>query len=442
MDVIPLPPRPNLEQYRKRAKDLVKAWKSSDADAVRAWASEWLNAIIRLSPEPPSEFVLNSMERAVDRFAEYLHWKKSDQGSASLADAQFVIARAHGFESWAVFVSHVESIPNASTETSVFESAADAVVGGDINTLHALLSAHPQLVHEKSTRSHAATLLHYVAANGVEDFRQKSPKNAVAIATLLLDAGAKVDAIADTYGKDNYQTTMNLLVSSVHPAAAGVQVPLVHLLLDRGAAVNGLDDDSSPLITAISFWYPKAAEALVERGARMDQVTTAAAMGRLDIVQQLVIDPETLAPGTPMNLVWKRMPADPKAHIEVAAVWAAMYDRRDVVSWLLDIGVSPTAMDTNHMSLLHYAAAKGNLPLVDRLIDAGADLELTNSWGGTVLDSTMYFARNDPTPGVDYALVARHLLDRGADARAVSPFPTGIAGIDEVLSGPRANPRT
>jgi hypothetical protein len=109
---------------------------------------------------------------------------------------------------------------------------------------------------------------------------------------------------------------------------------------------------------------------------------------------------------------------------------------------LLDIGVDPKAMDNNQMSLLHWAAARGDLEIVDRLIKAGADLELTNAWGGTVLDSTMYFARNDPHPGVDYARVARHLTDRGADPRCVSPFPTGIAAIDEVLSGPRANPRT
>ena len=31
-DALPLPPRPNLEQYKKLAKDLVKAWKSSDGD--------------------------------------------------------------------------------------------------------------------------------------------------------------------------------------------------------------------------------------------------------------------------------------------------------------------------------------------------------------------------------------------------------------------------
>ena len=45
-----------------------------------------------------------------------------------------------------------------------------------------------------------ATLLHYVAANGVEGYRQLTPPNAVAIADALLDAGADVDALADMYG--------------------------------------------------------------------------------------------------------------------------------------------------------------------------------------------------------------------------------------------------
>ena len=44
-------------------------------------------------------------------------------------------------------------------------------------------------------RSHRATLLHYVGANGVEDYRQRSPQNAVAVAEALLAAGAEVDAV-------------------------------------------------------------------------------------------------------------------------------------------------------------------------------------------------------------------------------------------------------
>src|SRR5439155_17392629 len=113
--------------------------------------------------------------RAVDTFAEFLRWKKSEQGGASLADAQFVIARAHGFESWARFVEHVEDMLRDSSDRSVFERAADAVITGDIETLRRLIRAHPGLVQERSARSHKVTLLHYVAANGVEDFRQKSP---------------------------------------------------------------------------------------------------------------------------------------------------------------------------------------------------------------------------------------------------------------------------
>ena len=37
-DALPLPPRPNLDQYRKLARDLQQACKSGEANAVRAWA--------------------------------------------------------------------------------------------------------------------------------------------------------------------------------------------------------------------------------------------------------------------------------------------------------------------------------------------------------------------------------------------------------------------
>ena len=52
-----------------------------------------------------------------------------------------------------------------------------------------------------------------------------------------MPAGAEVDALAGMYG--GQCTTMSLLVSSCHPAEAGVQVALVDTLLDYGAAVEG-----------------------------------------------------------------------------------------------------------------------------------------------------------------------------------------------------------
>ena len=127
---------------------------------------------------------------------------------------------------------------------------------------------------------HRATLLHYVAANGVEGYRQRTPGNAVAVARTLLDAGAAPDAVADMYGGSC--TTMSMLVSSDHPARAGVQVALVDTLVDFGASVEPQGDGSwaSPLLTALTFGFPDAAEALVRRGARVETAAAAAGLNR------------------------------------------------------------------------------------------------------------------------------------------------------------------
>lgn len=76
-------------------------------------------------------------------------------------------------------------------------AAADAIVAGSEAELRRLLDANPWLVHARSTREHRSTLLHHVAANGVEGWRQVTPENIVAVARILLDAGAEVDAESD-----------------------------------------------------------------------------------------------------------------------------------------------------------------------------------------------------------------------------------------------------
>ena len=57
MDTLPLPPRPDLAQYGKRAKDLVKVAGSTEPDAVRAWAREWLETLARLRGVDATPFV-------------------------------------------------------------------------------------------------------------------------------------------------------------------------------------------------------------------------------------------------------------------------------------------------------------------------------------------------------------------------------------------------
>lgn len=125
-----------------------------------------------------------------------------------------------------------------------FESTVEAVVNGVSLHLKTRFDAIPclsmpgradLLFRPACGPCHA--LLHYIAANGVEAYRQNTPSNSIEIARALLTAGAEPDALADMYGAAC--TTMTLLVSSSHPAEAGLQVPLIELLLDSGAAIEG-----------------------------------------------------------------------------------------------------------------------------------------------------------------------------------------------------------
>jgi len=224
-----------------------------------------------------------------------------------------------------------------------------------------------------------------------------------------------VDAPAETYGGGKAQTTLNLLVSSTHPHAAGLQPALVEVLLDHGAAIDGLEDDGSPLMTAIAFGYAGAAETLARRGARIDNAVAAAAVGREDRVRKLVIDRASLAPGArSFETRWFRVPGDPRAHIEMALAYACAFRRAAIARYFLDLGVSVAARDKDDMTALHWAAASGALELMDELVSRGAPLEARNTWGGTVLGSTCYFAIEQPFAGVDYAPVIAKLIAAGA----------------------------
>jgi len=383
MDAKQLPSRPNLEQYKKQAKDLVRACKS-DANGRATWAGlaqqfglTERQVIQRIKKHHPRLGNLADSDILSARFA--------------LADAQWVIAREHGFNSWPKFVKHIEAVTRDSSPVSQFESAVEAIITGDITTIESLLRENPELVRERSTRAHRATLLHYVAANGVEDYRQKTPKNAVLVAETLLRAGAEVDALAETYGGGAQQTTLNLLVSSVHPAKVGAQAALVETLLDFGAAINGVEDDESPLITALAFDYQDAAEALARRGARVDNIVTAASLGREDLVRSFVNADGSLKAGVPLLAIrWLQLPKDPKANMELALVWAARLGRAGVVEFLLQKGVDPGVKDGWGYTALHSAASNGHLEAVEALLEWNAPLEAKNGYDGTALDQTIW----------------------------------------------------
>src|SRR4051812_30542468 len=130
-DALPLPPRPNLEQYKKLARDLQHACESGDPTAIRQWAARWLDALARLQ-DPAERLDARRREHEVARLERRWNTLNGTGGPATCTrtGAQFFIAREHGFTSWPTFARHVQELTRAHSPVSAFEAAADAVVNG------------------------------------------------------------------------------------------------------------------------------------------------------------------------------------------------------------------------------------------------------------------------------------------------------------------------
>ena len=181
------------------------------------------------------------------------------------------IAASHDFTTRDEFEAFARELRDPESPTARFEAAVDAVVNGDEATLDRLLRAHPELIHARSRRSHHSTLLLYVGANGVEGFRQKTPKNAVRIAERLLTAGAEVDAVGEMY---RGTTTLGLVATSVHPVTTGVQAELIDVLVRAGASLARAvaPDYTRGLVVnaCLANGRGEGAQLVAEHGAELD----------------------------------------------------------------------------------------------------------------------------------------------------------------------------
>lgn len=307
----------------------------------------------------------------VDEYAAQADALVAEGQSGDRANALLSVARFYDFHDWQRLVEYAASVQDSGGVVARFEFGVEAVINGDIGSLRELLADDPRLVRARSTRvnhaappAHRSTLLHYVAANGVEGYRQRSPGNAADIATLLLSKGADPNALSFAYG--GMCTTLALLVSSTPPADAGVQVPLVEVLIDFGASMvpTGEGAWTSPIETALVFGKHAAAQALVRRGAPVHSLAAAAGLGYLDDVKRML-------PGA----------TDLDRHRALAL--AAQCGHADVVRVLLDAGEDPNRFNPPgahaHTPPLHQAIAAGHLAVVKLLIERGARLDVKDT---------------------------------------------------------------
>lgn len=384
-DALPLPPRPNLEQYKKLARDFQHACKSGDPGAIRDWAARWAESLARLQGLKFTSELRRQIDFEAQRMEQRWHKLTKTNERArrcALADAQLFVARGHGFASWPKFTKHIEELARAKSPLSKFERAVDAIVSGDLATLKKLLSEDPKLVRARSTREHRSTLLHYVSANGVEDFRQKTPKNIVAITRLLLKAGADVNAESEAFG--GRSTTLGLTATSCHPEDAGVQIPLMELLIDHGAIADG-PDGGSAVNGCLHNGRGEAAEFLAGRGAQLD-LEGAAGVGRLDAVKRFFRDDGSLKP-----------PAT-QQQMQAGFAWACQFGRTNVVDFLLHKGMDlDEKLRHDGQTGLHWAAYGGHADTVKLLLKRGAPVDAKDeSYGGTPLGWALYCWGNSP----------------------------------------------
>src|ERR1700689_2194364 len=133
-----LPKQPSLEQLRKQAKDLLEQYRAGAAAAVTEVHQF----------DPPA-----------------------DAATFALHDAQRVLARAYGFESWPKLKAFVDGANIA--------KLAEAVQAGDVSEVRVLVNARPELVGMDMSGGDEHRVLHYAVLR-----RDR------AMVKLLMEAGA------------------------------------------------------------------------------------------------------------------------------------------------------------------------------------------------------------------------------------------------------------
>ena len=162
------------------------------------------------------------------------------------------------------------------TGLSVPDALVAAIRSGDTVVLRQLLSENQGLASREVGGAHAnRTPLHVVA-----DWPGYFP-NGPEIVQMLIAAGADPNARKPGKGEE----------TPLHWAASSDDVDVAGALIDGGADVEAADGSiGTPLDNAIGYACWHVARLLVARGARVDKLWHAAALGMLTRVQDLLAE--------------------------------------------------------------------------------------------------------------------------------------------------------
>jgi ankyrin repeat protein len=458
----------NLSQQRKQAKDLLKAARGGDADAI----------------------------------ARLRKHHSGGAGELKLAHAQLAIARENGFDSWPKLVKELE-------ERDV-KTIVHAITHGDAQTVRRMLTASPRL---RGTINEPRFAFGGRAINAAAKYRE--------VLDVLLDFGADVNARSDwangPFGVLDYcdePTARHLIehrgaILTAHAAArlgwldelraivdANPQVihekggdgqrplhqaktpEIADFLLERGAEIDAkcVDQLSTPAQYALAE-RPDVCRRLLERGATPD-IFMPARLGDVALAERLIAeDPNCvaarirlegyprvhpfgiynwslgfflsphdvarkyghhdvyevlLAHSLPKVRFFDALMRNDRSAAEAARssglaltaqdhgmlAIAVFHESFDAAMGMLEAGFDPAAGGIDGGTALHAAAWVGNVKLVDAIlktkrVDVNA---IDPTHGGTPLGWAAYGSTARRAPGGDYVGVIERLVAAGADA--------------------------
>ena len=330
-----LPDRPNFDHLKRQAKDLLRAASAADADAL---------ARFRILPA-------------------FAHHSDADLSRASLAlhDAQSVIAREYGLDSWNALRERVEelTLEFGAAVNSFIEAATD----GRTDRAERLLALHPGIAR---ANFHAALIVG--DAQTVERRLAEDPRHAVerggprGWAPLHYVCYTSIGARSDTREAGLVEIARRLIALGADP---NLRFPWRHHEVER------------PVLWGAVFVVHSLplAKVLLDAGADpSDGVTLplAASAGNIAVLDLL------LAYGADVNRPWA---TDGAAPLYAILHWSKTPDG---VRWLLAHGADPDPVfAANGETPLHVAAADRDAALVEEFVNRGADVTRRRADGRT-----------------------------------------------------------
>lgn len=429
MTATPFPERPNLEQLKHQAKDLLRSARDRDAGALSRFK------------------ILPAFASATDA---------SLSGAAlALHDAQSVIAREQGFESWNALREHVED------RTLAFDAAVDqfleAATSERPDRAERLLELHPEIaranlqtalvlgdaaaVEARLARNEALATseggirgwqpLHYLCYTSIGARSAAREHGLVAIARRLIAAGADPNLRFPWRHHDVNRPVLwgavmkvgslpladVLLESGANPsdgvtvtlAASAGDLAALDLLLSHGANVNHpwATDGSAPLY-AILHWSSTAEGArwLLDHGADPDPVFPANGETPMHVVAA-AWDASLAAELASRGADISRPRADGRTPYAVAE----LHGNREVAAWLLAQGASDDLLPIDR---LVAACSRGDRTLAAAML--ANNPELRSDIGPEHYAAFYRAAEKNDTPALDAMLACGFDPNRGDES--------------------------